>query len=126
MHQGIRSILLVDDNEDVLEAHLLVLERAGYAVKTASNGEEAFVQIRDDRPHLVILDVVMPRMGGLELLLKLRSELAAPLPPIILCSGSDLTEEEALDRGASSFLRKPVTRDDLLAAVAALLERRSP
>jgi two-component system sensor histidine kinase ChiS len=95
-------------------------------VKTALNGEEAFVQIRDDRPNLVILDVVMPRMGGLELMLKLQSELAAPLPPILLCSGSDLTVEEALRRGASSFLRKPLARDELLATVAGLLERQSP
>jgi PAS domain S-box-containing protein len=125
MREEIRSILLVDDNEDLLEVHGLVLEQAGYSVQTALNGEEAFIQIRDDRPDLVILDVAMPRMDGLELLIKLRSELSSPLPPIILCTGSELTEKEALGRGASSFLSKPVARDDLLSAVGALLEPRT-
>jgi two-component system, OmpR family, sensor histidine kinase VicK len=122
MREGPRTILLVDDSDELLESCKLILETAGYSVRTALNGEEAFVQIRNDRPDLVLLDVVMPRMGGLELLLKLRSDLPPPLPPIILWSGSDLTEEEALRRGAVGFMQKPVARGDLLSGVGRVLE----
>lgn len=124
MRERIRKILLVDDSDELLDSCKLILEQAGYSVRTAVNGEEAFTRIRNDRPDLVILDVVMPRMGGLELLLKVRSDLPSPLPPIILWSGSDLTEEEALRRGASHFMRKPVASGDLLSAVGRILRHR--
>ena len=72
------------------------------------DGEDALQKIRRERPDLLVLDVVMPRMDGLELLLKMRSDLAPPIPPAILVSGFDLTEAEALRRGAERFLPKPV------------------
>src|SRR5262245_27144570 len=112
----IRKVLLIDDGEEVREFVSVLLQDAGYSVEQAADGVEGFELVRRHRPHLIVLDVLMPRMDGLDFLLKMRSELAPPLPPTILCSGFDLTEEEAIKRGASCFLRKPISPGDLLQA----------
>jgi CheY-like chemotaxis protein len=90
----------------------------------AEDGARGFELARSWRPDAIILDIVMPVMDGLELLLKLRSDLAPPIPPVILCSGFDLTKEEALRRGASRFLRKPIEIADLIEAVDDVLSGR--
>jgi CheY-like chemotaxis protein len=122
----IQNILVIDDSEEVREFVSLLLEDAGYTVEQAVDGVEGFELVRRHRPDLIVLDVIMPRMDGLDLLLKLRSDLAPPLPPTILCSGFDLTEAEALARGACRFLRKPVSPGDLLEAVSEVESGRLP
>jgi twitching motility two-component system response regulator PilH len=119
-----RRVLVVDDSAEVREFLKAALELAGYRVETAENGEEAFAKVVRQRPDLIVLDVMMPVMDGLQLLLKLRSDLAPPLPPAILCSGFDMTAEEALRRGAVRFLPKPIDARDLVAAVGDLLAGR--
>jgi len=116
-----QRILVVDDSEDIRDMYRIILEADGFEVDVAGDGARAFERVRAWRPDLVVLDVVMPVMDGLELLLKLRSDLVPPIPPVVLSSGFDLTEEEALRRGAACFLRKPVERADLLAAIHPLV-----
>lgn len=118
-------ILVVDDSSDIRESYQLLLEAEGYEVETAEDGEQGFDVVRRNRPDIILLDVVMPGMDGLEMLLRLRSDLPPPIPPVVLCSGFDLTEEEALRRGAALFLRKPIEVEDLYAAVRAALDRRA-
>jgi CheY-like chemotaxis protein len=120
-----RRILVVDDSEEVRDYFQVALRLAGYVVETAEDGADALAKVIRDRPDLILLDVVMPRMDGLELLVKLRSDLAPPVPPAILVSGFDMTEEEALRRGAVRFLQKPLDAQDLVAAVADVLAGRS-
>src|SRR5215471_6776260 len=113
-----KRILAVDDSRELREFFQSVLVEAGYDVITASSGAEALQKINAVRPDLIILDFIMPGMDGLEFLTRLRSDFAPPIPPVILCSGFDLTEEEALRRGALMFLRKPVAPADLCEFVA--------
>jgi twitching motility two-component system response regulator PilH len=113
-----QRILVVDDSEDIRDFFHLVLEQAGYEVITASSGNEAFEKTRASRPNLILLDLIMPGMDGLEFLTLMRSNIAPPIPPTILCSGFDLTEEQALRQGALMFVRKPVAPADLLDFVA--------
>jgi len=122
----IGNILVVDDSEEVRAFTAMLLEDAGYTVEQASDGVEAFELVRRRRPDLILLDVVMPRMDGLDFLVKLRSDLAPPIPPTILVSGFDLTEEEALCRGALRFLHKPVAPSELLQAVAEVDRGQAP
>jgi CheY-like chemotaxis protein len=112
-----KRILVVDDSEDLRDFYKFVLEDAGYEVSVAPSGQEGLDQAHARRPDLIILDVVMPGMGGLEALARIRSDLAPPVPPVILCSGFDMAEGEALRRGALMFVRKPFTVDGLLAYV---------
>src|SRR5215831_3055197 len=109
-----KKILLVDDSVDIREVYQQILEAAGYEVATAASGEEAFARAKAERFDLILSDVVMAGMDGLDLVSHLRSDLAPPLPPIILWSGFDITEAEALRRGALMFVRKPVTQEDVL------------
>jgi CheY-like chemotaxis protein len=111
------TVLVVDDSDELRAFVAVLLEDAGYHVEQAADGIEGLEKARQHRPDLILLDVVMPRMDGLDLLLRLRSDLAPPIPPVILCSGFDLTEEEALRRGAERFLRKPIAPIDLLQAI---------
>jgi CheY-like chemotaxis protein len=113
-----RRILVVDDSKELQEFFRLVLEDAGYEVSVASSGEEGFAKTKARRPDLILLDLIMPGMDGLEFLTHLRSDLAPPIPPAILCSGFELTEEEALRHGALMFVRKPVAPADLCEFVA--------
>jgi CheY-like chemotaxis protein len=126
MDSAKRKILVVDDSEDVREFFRTVFELAGYQVDVAENGQIALEKVRRERPDVILVDAVMPVMDGFELLLRLRSDLAPPIPPAILCSGFDLTEEEALRRGAVRFLRKPVDARDLLRAADDVLAGRGP
>jgi CheY-like chemotaxis protein len=113
-----RRILVVDDSKELQQFFRLILEEAGYEVSVASSGEEGFAKTKVQRPDLILLDLIMPGMDGLEFLTHLRSDLAPPIPPAILCSGFELTEEEALRRGALMFVRKPVAPADLCEFVA--------
>ena len=103
-----KRILVIDDSRDLQEFFRFVLTEAGYEVITASSGEEGFEKAKTLKPDLMLVDLIMPGMDGLELLTRIRSDLAPPIPPAILCSGFELTEEEALRRGALMFVRKPV------------------
>src|SRR5689334_18323413 len=91
-----RTILVVDDSDDLCELYETVLRSEGYEVKTASSAEEALRIVRAWRASLVITDVFMPGIGGLELITCLRSEFAPPIPPIIVFSGVPDAKDEAL------------------------------
>jgi CheY-like chemotaxis protein len=126
MSERKKSVLVVDDSEDVREYCELLLTGAGYDVRVASNGEEALERVREARPDVIVTDVVMPGLDGFGLLVRLKSDLAPPVPPVIVTSGFDITEEEALRRGALVFLPKPVTAEQLLECIKLALTGRRP
>jgi CheY-like chemotaxis protein len=112
-----RTILVVDDSDDLRELYETLLRHEGYEVKTVPDGEQALEVLRAWRPGLVITDVFMPGMGGLELITRLRSDFAPPIPPIIVFSGVSEAKDEALKRGATRFETKPVGPEELLRIV---------
>ncbi len=116
--RGIKGhILVVDDNEDnrIILEHFL--ENAGYAVETAANGREGLDAIRQARPAAVLLDVMMPKMSGLEVLQQLRGESATESLPVIMVTARSESKNvvEALRAGASDFVSKPIDYDVLVA-----------
>ena len=117
-------ILLIDDDGGVRRTVRRLLERAGHAVLEAGDGEEGLRLHREWRPELIIADIFMPQVDGLELILELRREAAAV--PIVIMSGGDgsgtldLRKEAAL-LGAAHTLRKPCAPADLIGIVTSLL-----
>lgn len=113
-----RLVLIADDDHDVRHVIKEYLEAEGFDVMEASNGIEALVQVARVRPGSVVLDLMMPRLGGLE---ALRSSLLAGGTKVIVITGVDEPElrREALARGASAFFTKPLDLQQLAVAVRA-------
>lgn len=119
-------ILVVDDSEDLREFLQLLLEGEGYEVTPVADGQAGLDAVRAARPDLIITDVSMPRMSGLEMMTHLRSDFAPPLPPVIVTSGFDETERTAMRLGAACFVPKPVEPAAFLEIVSEVLEHRPP
>ena len=92
-----KRVLVIDDSEDIRGVYEDFFSREGHVVHGVENGLEGLRALRVFRPDLVILDIAMPVMDGLEFLLHLRSDFAPPLPPAIVCSGFESAEPAALD-----------------------------
>jgi DNA-binding response OmpR family regulator len=119
-------ILLVDD-ETAITANLApFLERSGFAVTTAANGEDALRQVAGVTPHLVIMDVLMPVLDGREALRRLRHG-GNSTPVILLTQVGESTERAmALEEGADDYLNKPFDPHELVARIRAVLRRVRP
>ncbi len=116
-------ILVADDNEtnrDILQARL---EANGYEVLHAGDGEAALAVTRDQRPDLILLDVMMPKLDGIEVCKRIKADAALPFTPIILVTAKAESGDvvEGLDAGADEYLTKPIDQKALVARVKALL-----
>jgi len=115
-------VLVVDDESQLTRVLRTGLTAHGYEVRTAADGVEGLRQANDWRPDLIITDLAMPNMDGLELCRKVRS--VSQVPIIVLSAkGEEKIKVEALDLGADDFITKPFGIDELLARVRAALRR---
>jgi len=118
-------ILVVDDETDISTVLSVTLRRAGFDVRTASDGVEAIESIRQDPPDLVILDVMMPRADGLETLKRIREHgPTTHLPVIMLSAKTQLADKiRGFERGADDYVAKPFEPSEMLVRVQSLLKR---
>jgi len=131
MSNGVlRHILVVDDDDRIRTLLSWQLEAEGFAVRCTADGADALDRIGRDRPDLVILDLSLPRVGGLDVLCQIRQEEPAgvsPLPVIILSGRSGETDRiVGLDFGADDYLVKPFSPGELAARVRSVLRRAAP
>jgi two-component system, OmpR family, KDP operon response regulator KdpE len=115
-------VLVVDDEPQITRVLRTVLSSQGYQVRTAGEGEAALSSFTEFRPELVITDLFMPHMDGLELCKRIRSMSNVPII-VLSVKGEERSKVEALDSGADDYVTKPFGIDELLARVRAALRR---
>ncbi|MBI2619493.1 MAG: response regulator [Ignavibacteriales bacterium] len=117
-----KKILWVDDEIDLLRAHVRLLEQKGYVVETASNGEDALDMVRSSPYDLVFLDEMMPGMGGLRTLSEIKD--AVPSLPVVMITKNEAESlmEDAIGSKISDYLTKPVNPSQVLSSVKKILE----
>ena len=119
------KILLVDDEADILEIVGYNLSSEGYQVTTAKNGVEAIEKAKKHKPQLIILDVMMPEMDGIEACEKLRGipDLSNTIITFLTARGEDYSQVAGFDAGADDYITKPIKPKVLVSKVKALLRR---
>jgi DNA-binding response OmpR family regulator len=121
-------VLIADDDPDILELVSLTLERDGYEVAQARNGEEALRIAAERTVHLAVLDLMMPGIDGYEVTRRLRTADGEQRLPILILSAfaEDRQAALALSAGADAYMRKPFSPRDLLAKAGSLILERRP
>jgi two-component system, OmpR family, alkaline phosphatase synthesis response regulator PhoP len=119
------TILLVDDEPDILEFLGYNLEKEGYKVLKAKNGQKALKIAREHRPQLIILDVMMPVMDGMEACIEIRKipELADSLIAFLTARGEDYSQIAGFEAGADDYITKPIKPKLFVSRIQALLRR---
>ena len=121
-------VLVVDDEADLLTLVRYNLERDGFEVGEAVDGEEAMLMIAERRPDLVLLDWMLPRLSGIEICRRIRRSAEAQNLPIIMLTarGEENDRVRGLDYGADDYIVKPFSPSELVARVRAVLRRLRP
>lgn len=119
----LRRILLIEDEANIAEAIRFLLTRDGYEVELRRDGREALAAVAELAPELVVLDLMLPGLSGLEILTAIRSDPAtASLPVLMLTAKGQGRDREAAQRaGVSAFMAKPFDNTEMRAAVRALI-----
>jgi DNA-binding response OmpR family regulator len=120
-----KRILVADDEIYIVHILEFTLTMEGYEVLTAADGEEALRRVENDHPDLVVLDIMMPKMDGYEVLRRMRADQESRQTPVILLSakGRPIDRETGLDTGADDYIVKPFSPRRLLEKIQDLLDR---
>ena len=119
----IKKVLIADDEQNIVISLDFLLRREGFEVLVAADGEEALAKIRSDRPDLVLLDVMMPKMNGFDVCKALSAdpELASIRVLMLTAKGRDTEVTKGLGLGADAYMTKPFSTKELVVKVRALL-----
>lgn len=119
------KILLVDDEQDILEIVSYNLSQEGYQITTAKNGKEAVAKAKKELPHLIIMDVMMPEMDGIEACENIRKipELNHTIITFLTARSEDYSQVAGFDAGADDYITKPIKPKLLVSKVKSLLRR---
>jgi DNA-binding response OmpR family regulator len=119
MKRGANKILVIDDDKTVVATISAVLRAAGYQVVTALDPVQGFMAARREKPQVIVLDLMMPAGGGMQLLSKLSS---GKTPVVVITALTEANvEADAIAAGATAFLKKPVNPESLMGIITDLL-----
>jgi two-component system alkaline phosphatase synthesis response regulator PhoP len=118
-----RTIMVVDDEPEIVTVVRLMLEQKGFNVRCAYNGQQVFADLEEQKPDLIILDVMMPEMDGLEVLRRLKGAPETSSIPVVMLTALDQHEDivRGYDTGADFYIPKPFTKDQLLDGINSIL-----
>ena len=121
-----KKILIVDDEKDIVELLKYNLEKEGYKCYTAGDGEEGVAMARDKKPDLILMDIMMPKMDGIEACRQIRADdsLAEVFIAFLTARGEEYSEIAGFDVGADDYITKPIKPRVLLSRIKALLSRK--
>lgn len=126
MMQHKSRILAIDDNEDIRNLLTFILEKEGYTVSTTADGVTGLAEIQNEKPDLILLDVMMPEFSGFEVLDAIRTDKDAKVRsiPVLMITANSSTEgiDQALELGATSYVVKPFRPATLVEKVRSLLQ----
>ncbi len=119
------KVLLVDDEQDIIDLVGYHLEKEGIQIESANNGRDAIKIAKDFKPHLMLLDVMMPEMDGIETCVELRQipDLSGSVIAFLTARGEDYSQIAGFDAGADDYIAKPIKPRVLVSRVKALLRR---
>ena len=117
------DVLIAEDEPSILESLDFILRRAGYSIASVTDGDAALIAVRRDKPRLLVLDVMLPRRSGFEVLKQIRADAdTRDLPVLILTAkGQSQDRRTAEELGASDFVTKPYANADVVGSVRRLL-----
>jgi len=118
---AIQKILVVDDSKTELHHLSEVLGKRGYSVRTAENGDEAMRRLAEEKPDLILMDVVMPGANGFQLTRSITRDPRFAGVPVIMCTSKNQETDKVwgMRQGARDYIVKPVSTDELLAKIKA-------
>ncbi len=118
-----KTVMVVDDNPDIVTIVKTILEGKGYGVQSAYSGQEVFNLLEEQKPDLIVLDIMMPQMDGLEVLTRLKGEPSTAAIPVILLTAKVQYEDVlgGYKMGADYYITKPFTSTQLLNGINLLL-----
>jgi twitching motility two-component system response regulator PilH len=119
---AIQKVLVVDDSKTELMFMTDLLQKNGFKVRTAENAEDAFRRLADDKPDLILMDVVMPGQNGFQLTRAITRDPLYADVPIIMCTSKNQETDRVwgMRQGARDYITKPVDSDELMAKIKAL------
>ncbi|MFT4878937.1 MAG: two-component system alkaline phosphatase synthesis response regulator PhoP, partial [Flavobacteriales bacterium] len=122
-----QRVLLVDDDQDILDLVKYNLEKEGFEVETADNGKEGVKRAKEFLPELILLDVMMPEMDGMETCIEIRDipDLKNTLIAFLTARGEDYSQIAGFEAGADDYITKPIKPRVLVSRVKALLRRKN-
>jgi DNA-binding response OmpR family regulator len=123
---GAPRILIADDNPQGVELLEAYLCEADYEIRTAADGEETLARVRDWQPHVILLDIMMPKISGFEVCKRLRADPKTRDIGVLMVTALDQPSDidRAVDAGTDDFITKPINKSELLLRVRALLKAR--
>lgn len=117
-----KKILVVDDEPDILKVVVFRLKKKGYEIRSATNGQEALDALKEQKPDLVILDLRLPIIDGIEVGKRIKADdTLSHIPVILLSASSDTIQKSAQECRADDYLTKPFDVEELLIRIARLL-----
>jgi len=117
-----KKILLIDDEQDMIDVLKYSLKDSQYEVITATDGVEGFAKVSDEKPDLIVLDMMMPTLDGYALIKEIRRRENLKSIPIVVLTGKDQLEEIVREEGVKDFFTKPFELQDVVGRIKDLVE----